>query len=152
MLSEGRQSHSIGSLVTVMALLMGLAIAGGCASSGDAGATASGSDESYPNLGDVPDRPVTMTEEQREQLEKGLVADSQQRAYSEEVIAFQSEPAESLPAPMETGAGGAATSSLGDVVMPGAVTPPFSGTPATLSTAPAAPASTTAPVAPERFL
>lgn len=154
MLSEGRQSRSIGILATVMALVMGLAISGGCASSGDEGATASGSDESYPNLGDVPDRPVTMTEQQREQLEKGLVADSQQRAYSEEVIAFQSEPAEPLPAPMETGAGGAAASSLGDVVMPGAVTPPFSGMPATPSAAPTAstaskaPAPSTAPTAP----
>ncbi len=147
MRSEGRQSQSIGVLATVMALVMGLAFVGGCASGDDAGATASGSDEPYPNLGDVPERPATMTEEQREQLEQGLVADSQQREYSEEVIAFQAEPAEPLPAPMETGAGDEAASSLGHVAMPGAVTPPFSGSPGAPSTPTAPVASTVATAA-----
>ncbi len=149
--SQGRQGQSIGIAATALALVLGLAVSGGCASQRDQGAAASASDEPYPNLGDVPDRPVTMTEKQRQQLEQGLVADSQQRASSEDVIAFQAEPAEPLPAPVETGA---SASSRGDVIMPGAVTPPISAnqvtpasplTPASPSPAPTAAAARASP-------
>jgi len=152
--SEGRQSQSFRTLATALALVFALALPGGCASEGGEGASGSGSgsgsDESYPNLGDVPERPATMTEEQREQLQKGLVADSQQREYTEEVIAFQAEPAEPLPAPMETSAGDAAESDLGGVTMPSAVAPPFSGSQSASPSAPAPAAATTssAPSAP----
>ncbi len=149
MRSEGRHSQSIRSLATVMALVMGGALLAGCASGGDEGASASGADQSYPNLGDIPERPTAMTEEERASLEQGLVADSEGREYSEEVIGFQSDPAEPLPAPMETSAGGPEGTTLGEVTMPDAVTPPFSGgtdvPPSTFD----APSTPTTPAAPE---
>lgn len=147
--SEGRQGQSIGYLATALALVLGLSVTGGCASDGATGAAASGPEESYPNLGDVPDRPATMTEEQRQRLQEGLVADSQQREYSQDVISFQADPAEPLPAPMETSAGDAAATDLGNVTMPGAIAPPFSGGQETPPSAPpAADPAAPAPPAP----
>lgn len=159
MRSEGRQRQWFGIWAGILALVMGLAVSGGCASSDSDGATESGSKDQYPNLGDVPERPATMTEEQRRQLEQGLVADSQQPEYSHETIAFQAEPAESLPD--NTGIGDATAINPGGVVMPSTDVPPVSGaldmpagagdsTPAAMASdgSPAAPTVATAPSVP----
>ncbi len=116
--SEGLRSQSITIFATALALAVALAVAGGCASGGGEGGSAAGSDAPYPNLGDVPDRPATMTEAERAQLEQGLVADNEQREYSEEVIEFQAKPVSPLAPPAETGADDAAVPNLGSVTMP----------------------------------
>lgn len=55
-----------------------------------------GADKPFPNLGDVPSRPVTSTAEERERLTEGLVADRERRQYSNEVITLQG-PSKAMP-------------------------------------------------------
>jgi outer membrane protein OmpA-like peptidoglycan-associated protein len=131
MLSEDRPNRSLNRLLTAVLFIAALLAVSGCSSdseknaassssaSGRAGAGETG-DEPFPKLGEVPETPRTTTAEERAQLTEGLVADNQQREYSEEVIAFQSEPAESLPAPNQS-------ESATDAEASSAVAPPFSG-------------------------
>lgn len=91
-----------------------------------------GADQPFPNLADVPERPVVSTAEQRAKLEQGLVADRARRQYSGEVIVLQgpvleTPAATAAPPPPPSLADAASASARADN---GAVTLPSASVPA----------------------
>ena len=126
----------------------GEAVAGSDASPGGAASMEQtpGAGEPFPDLASVPERPVTSTPEQRQELTEGLVSDRTRSKYSDEAIAFQGEPAAPLQPPEEL-VTDAETSSLLSSQM-GAVAPPFSGPPEVSAASGSSPFASTPPPSP----
>ncbi len=96
----------------------------------DRGKPPPGADKPFPNLAEVPDRPRTISAEERQAVVEGLVSDREQARYSSEVIRRQGAPVQSL-GPPRTATSSAAPEPVATIAAAAAAPPPKPEPPAT---------------------